>query len=68
MFPVSVVVSRTKIPNIDFKKIFFIPRLEFLQIADNLFNKPITVAAERLGKPEFAHESKVVLRPFQSRN
>jgi len=62
VFPVSVAGGRKpelKIPNIDFKKIFFIPRLEFQQITDNLFNKPIALAAERPGKSRFSVDKQV---------
>jgi len=41
-----------------------ISRLDFQQTRDIIFDKRITVAAELSGKPEFAHESKLILRQF----
>jgi len=35
--------GETKIPNIDFSKVFYDFRLDFQQKTDNLFNKTITV-------------------------
>ena len=50
MFLEGVVVSRTKISNIDFSKVFYDFRLDFQQITDNLFNKTNSVAAKLSGK------------------